>query len=135
MNDAIYISIKPQYTKLIEKKEKNYEFRNYLPKKEFKYLYVYETTPTGKLKYIMEIDNIVKYPDKIDENGIGNIDFNKGLQTKYAYHIKHVYLLDEIPLDILKNKYKFMPPQAYAYDNKYKKLTEYILNSKKTKLF
>lgn len=126
---AIYISIKPVHLRRIEQGIKNHEFRNYIPKKEFDTLYVYESYPTSSLKYIIKIDKIISYPDKIDKDGYGNIEFNQGLKTKYAYHIDKVYKLDN-PLDLktLKEKYHFTPPQGYAYDTRYQELTNYINN-------
>ena len=54
--------------------------------------------------------------------------FNKGLKnSKYAYEIKQLYELEKaIPLKELKEKYGFNPPQSYAYDVRYEKLTEDI---------
>ena len=78
MDKAIFISIKPIHLNKIVSGIKNYEFRNYIPKKDINKLYVYESYPTCSLKYILTIDKIVKYPDKIKENGYGNSDFNKG---------------------------------------------------------
>ena len=85
MKKGIFISIKPEFTKRIEIGEKNYEFRKYIPKEEFDKLYVYETVPTCSLKYILTIDKIVEYPNKIIEKGYGNNDFNNGLKkSKFA---------------------------------------------------
>lgn len=135
MKKAIFLSIKPEFTKRIENGTKNYEFRNYVPKKDFELLYVYETVPTSLLKYVITIDKIVKYPDKIKENGYGNNEFNKGLKTKYAYHISSVEkLVDPIPLKILKENFGFTAPQGYAYNERYPKLTKLINDSKKTKI-
>ena len=133
MEKGIFISIKPEYTKRIELLEKNYEFRKYLPKESFNLLYVYETYPTCSLKYILTIDNIIIYPDKIKDNGYGNDDFNNGLKkSKYAYHISKVEKLDNpIQLNILKSKYGFTAPQSYAYDSRYKELTNYIKKAPK----
>ena len=129
MNEkAIYISIKPQFTKLIESGEKNYEFRKYIPKNEINTLYVYESAPTSSLKYIIKLGKIIEFPNKIDSNGYGNKDFNNGLKkSKYAYEIKKVYKLKTpIPLMDLKYKYNFNPPQAYSYDTKYPDLTNLL---------
>lgn len=132
MKKAIFLSIKPKFTKKIEMGEKTYEFRKYYPKQEINMLYVYETAPTCQLKYIIEIGEIIKYPNKITKKGYGNDDFNNGLKkSKYAYEIKHLYGLERpISLKILREKYNFVPPQGYAYDTKYPILTEAILNSK-----
>lgn len=136
MNKGIYLSIKPEFTKRIETGEKNYEFRNYYPKQKIDILYVYETFPTCALKYIIELGDIIEYPNKITKEGYGNSDFNNGLKkSRYAYEIKHVDILEEpINLSQLRDDYDFVPPQAYAYDTKYPKLTEEINNSKAMRL-
>ena len=91
-------------------------------------MYVYESSPICELKYIVELGEIVKYPNKITKEGYGNDDFNKGLKnSKYAYEIKQLYELDKaIPLKELKEKYCFNPPQSYAYDIIYGNLTQDI---------
>ena len=80
----------------------------------------------------MSLENIVEYPNKINEIGYGNADFNNGLKkSKYAYEIKHVDLLENpINLKELKEIYNFMPPQSYAYDDRYEELTNTIKNAK-----
>ena len=136
MKKAIYLSIKPKFTRKIETGEKDHEFRKYIPKEAIDTLFVYETVPTCQLKYIIELGKIVEYPDKINERGYGNSDFNAGLkQSKYAYEIKHVYLLENpICLKELKDVYGFAPPQSYAYDDRYKKLTNDIKLAKVKRL-
>ena len=93
---------------------------------------MYETFPTCQLKYIIELRQIIEYPNKINECGYGNEEFNNGLKkSKYAYEIKHVDLLENpINLKELKEVYNFMPPQSYAYDSRYEKLTNTIKNAK-----
>ena len=132
MKKGIYLSIKPEFTKRIETGEKNYEFRKYYPKQKIDILYVYETAPTCALKYIIELGNIIEYPNKISKEGYGNSDFNDGLKkSKYAYEIKHVDILEKpITLLQLRNIYNFFPPQGYAYDERYPELTNEINNSK-----
>lgn len=136
MKNAIYISIKPKFTKKIETGEKDHEFRKYIPKEAIDTLFVYETVPTCQLKYIIQLGKIVEYPDKINELGYGNADFNEGLKkSKYAYEIKHVDLLEKpICLKELKEVYGFTPPQSYAYDNRYEKLTNDIKLAKTKRL-
>lgn len=133
---AIYISIKPEHIKRIISGIKNYEFRKYISLKEFDTMFIYVSSPICKLKYIIKISDIIKYPNKILENGYGNDDFNKGLKSaKYAYKIDRVYELDEyISLKDLKEKFNFNAPQRYAYDYRYPKLTEYLKSSKKIKI-
>ncbi len=128
MDKGIYISIKPEHIQRIVTGEKNYEFRKYLPKREFNKLYVYVTSSVSVLKYIIIVGDIIKYPDQIEEDGYGNKEFNFGNKiAKYAYQIKEVYKLDNpIELTILRNNYGFVAPQGYVYDDKYLELTEYI---------
>jgi len=130
---AIYVSIKPKYLRLICLGEKSYEFRNYLPKQPIDTLFVYETRPSGALKYIIKIEKIIEYPEKIPENGLGNHEFNcNKLQSKYAYQIKEVLRLEKpILLKELKEKYNFYPPQSYSYDQNNVKLTNYLKKAKK----
>jgi predicted transcriptional regulator len=136
MKKGIYLSIKPKFTRMIETGTKNYEFRKYYPKEEIDTLYVYETAPTCALKYIIELGNIIEYPDKIKEMGYGNEDFNKGLKkSKYAYKIKHVDLIENpISLNTLRDNFGFFAPQSYAYDARYEKLTNYIKSMKVKRL-
>jgi len=136
MKKAIYLSIKPKFAKKIETGEKNYEFRKYIPKEKIDTLFVYETTPTCKLKYIIELGDIVEYPNKLIKEGYGNYDFNNGLkESKFAYEIKHVDILtNPISLFDLKKNYGFTPPQSYAYDNTYDKLTKDINRADKIRL-
>ena len=128
MDSGIFISIKPCFTKKIESGEKNYEFRKYIPKKSINKLYVYESSPTCQIKYILYIDKIVEYPNKIDEQGYGNKDFNNGLKkSKYAYHIAKIEKLNKpLALTVLKKDYGFCAPQSFAYGSKYPKLVDYI---------
>lgn len=133
MENGIYVSINYKAALKIEEGFKNHEFRNYIPKQDFKKLYVYVTKPSCKLKYILEIDDIIHFPNKIAENGDGNYEFNNGEKKKYAYHISRVYKLEyPISLKELKEKYKFMPPQSFVYKNRYLSLTEYLEKAKKT---
>ncbi len=135
VNKGVFISIKPKYLRLIETGEKTYEFRNYYPKEKIDVLYVYESRPTCKLKYIIELGKIVEYPAKITESGIGNDEFNKGNKYKFAYQIKSLKVLEEpIDLEQLQKKYKFTPPQSYAYDTRYPELVANLLSKKYIKI-
>lgn len=135
MKKGIFISIKPKYLRRIENGEKNYEFRNYYPRQKIDVLYVYETMPTCELKYIIELGEIIEFPNKILKNGYGNKEFNEGKMSKYAYEIKSVYILkNTISLTELRKLYNFVAPQSYAYDITYKKLTSKINNMETIKL-
>ena len=132
MSDGIYVSINSTAIYKILCGIKNHEFRNYLPKSRFNLLYVYETAPTSELKYVVEIGEIVEYPNKLEANGDGNLEFNYGKKAKYAYQILKVYeLINPITLKNLKEKFDFMPPQAFAYGERYPELTSYIGKAEK----
>lgn len=133
----ILISIKPKFTSLIKEKKKNYEFRNYIPKKGVDRLWIYTSSPICSLEYVADIDNIVTYPKHILEEGVGNDEFNKGfVQSKYAYHIKHLYRL-KIPLklDKMRTEFGFTAPQSYSYLANNPKLSEFVLMQELEKIF
>lgn len=133
LSNGIYVSIKLEPISKIVQGIKNYEFRNYIPKKNFKFLYVYITAPQSQLKYVIEIGDIVKYPEKLESCGDGNRDFNMGKKSKYAYPIIKVYeLVLPVPLEILKKKFGFVPPQAFSYAETFVELTKYVSKAEKT---
>lgn len=95
-------------------------------------MYVYVTVPECRLKYVIEIGDIVQFPSQLLVNGDGNLDFNKGQKSKFAYPINKVYeLIKPIPLKELKEKFAFVPPQAFSYSTTFPKLTEYIESAEK----
>jgi len=136
INSILLLSIKPQFVKLIANKEKNYEFRRYKPKRDISTIVVYTSSPTREIRYILDIDTIIKYPQQIDENGIGNSDFNKGKKKSiYAYRIKHVYELEKsVSLSILKEKFGFNPPQRYIYGDNMPELIKFVSNINKRRI-
>ena len=134
MNDeiGIYVSINPNSTFKIVQGIKKYEFRNYIPRAKFKYLYVYVTAPKSELRYIIEIGKIVKYPNILIGDSDGVLEFNRGMKSKYAYPVIKVYeLVNPISLDELRKKYDFSAPQAFAYDSAYPTLTNCIKGMEK----
>ncbi len=132
LNNGIYVSIKQEPISKIVNGIKNHEFRNYIPKKSFKFLYVYVTAPQSQLKYVIEIGNIVKYPEQLEFDGDGNLDFNQGNKSKYAYPIiKVCELTNPISLEELKKKFDFVPPQAFSYAETYIELTKHIVTAEK----
>ena len=70
MENDIIITIKKDHSKNILKGKKTYEFRKYIPKTGIKRIWVYTGMPVGKMEYMIEIDKIIKYPEKIEEDGI-----------------------------------------------------------------
>ena len=121
MNNGIYVSIKPDPISKIRQGTKNYEFRNYAPKENFKFLYVYVSAPQSELKYVIEVGKIVKYPEKLEDYGDGNSEFNDGQKSKYAYQILKVYeLVNSLSLKELRDRFAFVPPQAFSYAKTFK---------------
>ena len=135
MSNAIFISIKPIHVNRIIEGLKEFEYRNYIPKKGFDTIFVYTTIPVAKLQYILKIDYVVEYTEKITIESHNVEEFNNGKLTKYAYHISEIHELDT-PIDLkkLKRDFLFPPPQAYAYDEKYNNLTKYIKKANKKRL-
>ncbi|HAN09348.1 MAG TPA: hypothetical protein DCP90_01910 [Clostridiales bacterium] len=134
----VIISLKPKYAKMIKDGKKNHEFRSRIPKDIPSLLLTYVTVPVAKLMYLFEVETPVVYPNKIEENGIGNVEFNKGERKgKYAYPILHMFeLVEPIPLERLKTEFGFTPPQSFAYSKKYEELMNYLnKNGKMIKIF
>lgn len=133
----VVISIKPKFVDLIKNGQKNYEFRKYIPKKGVNRLWIYTSSPIRSLEYVAEIDNIVTYPEHIIEEGFGNEDFNNGLkQSKYAYHIKHLYHFKKpLKLEQLRFEFGFTAPQSYFYLKNNQKLSEFVLTQDLERIF
>lgn len=122
------MSIKPVHVKRIKSGVKNYEFRKYVPSRGVDRLWVYTSSPVCALEYVVDIDKIVEYPDKISEEGYGNVEFNVGeKEAPYAYHIKSLYRLKKpIHLGELREKFKFTAPQSFFYLDSNVKLKKYL---------
>lgn len=50
-SDAI-LTIKPEFAKLIAKREKNYEYRKYELRETVQRIWLYETAPTSAITYV-----------------------------------------------------------------------------------
>ena len=126
----IVISLKPKFATLIEKRLKNHEFRKNVPKRMPNKIWIYVTQPVAELKYIAEVNTYVEYPRKISETGIGNMEFNIGEKTKFAYPIVKLHKLkNPISLSELKLKYGFVAPQNLAYIEKYINIKTDLVNN------
>ena len=61
-----------------------------------------------------------------------NIDNQHNVHYKYAYPIIKVYeLACPISLEELKNKFRFVPPQAFSYAETFVELTEHLSKAEK----
>mgnify|MGYP001594126032 CR=1 FL=1 len=133
----IFLSIKPNFSSLIESREKTYEFRRYKPKYSIKRIWLYVMSPDSNLKYIAEVGGALEYPNQIPENDVGNADFNKGLKvSKFAFPILHLdELVEGIPLQRLRDEFNFNPPQGYIYTDAFPKLAKYVKSCKMRRLY
>ncbi|KAH9888399.1 hypothetical protein C8Q73DRAFT_710015 [Cubamyces lactineus] len=113
----VVLSIKPEFTKLISERKKNYEYRKYKLKESVERLWLYETAPTSAITYVMETST-PKVPGEVnDPSGIGNDDFDKGLkQSKYGYPVTGLFRLKR-PLTTtqLKERFDIAVPQGWRY--------------------
>ncbi|OGC57642.1 hypothetical protein A3H26_02925 [candidate division WWE3 bacterium RIFCSPLOWO2_12_FULL_36_10] len=128
MQNEVLFSLKPKFAELIERKEKNYEFRKYTPKTLPVKIWFYVTSPVSALLYIAEVSPVIKYPTKINPNGYGNEDFNDGFKkAEYAFPIVHLYKLPlPLSLDELREDFGFTAPQGFAYMSKYPTLYKHV---------
>ena len=127
MENSIFMSIHEVHVKKIVDKIKDHEFRNYIPKKSFNRIYVYVSVPIKSLKYVLDIGEPIEYPNKINEDGVGNKEFNDNNKSKFAYPINKIYEIKEaVPLEVLKKKYGFTPPQGFAYGTRYPEIIEAV---------
>lgn len=114
MTDLL-LSIHQKHIDNIASGQKNYEFRDYRPKEDFRAIWIYATKPTGAITHVMEVDEIVQYPTKIKSEGIGNQAFNQRNKTTFAYHIDtFTELQHQISLETMR-EFDVYPPQQLRY--------------------
>ncbi len=137
MSKGIFLSIKPEYTQLIEVGEKPYELRNFNPKHDISEFYIYESAPLSQVSYIAVVGKPICHPNQIDDYGIESERFNKGISKyKKAYPIQRLYKLKSpIKLETLKSNYGFNAPQGFIYADSYPQLLNEIKNAEKTLIF
>ncbi|KAF8530018.1 hypothetical protein BU17DRAFT_35973 [Hysterangium stoloniferum] len=115
----IIISIKGEHMNNIVSRKKNHEFRKYLIPDTIERMWYafYVSSPDQTLRYVAEISRGKVRGEVKDEEGLGNTDFNQGLEeSKFAYEILHLYKVKEPPSSVdLKNNYSLSPPQRYTY--------------------
>ena len=128
MNREAIFSLKPEFAELIRCREKNHEFRKYLPKRALGKIWFYVTKPVSALVYIAEVGPVIEYPQRIGIPGVGNMDFNAGLKvSKYAFPILHLYKLKQpLPLAELQRRFGFTAPQAFVYADQYPELYDFV---------
>ncbi|MGE7843074.1 hypothetical protein ACQKNX_20075 [Lysinibacillus sp. NPDC093712] len=136
MDDCIIVSIKPKYKRLLFSKEKIHEFRNVIPKKNVKYICVYETSPIKELSYVLVVDQPIVLPNMILEDTYGKERFNSGeMNCKIAYPINNIYEFNPISLEDLKSNFDFIIPQSFIYLDSIPKLKLYLNNVEVTNIW
>ncbi|WP_066675819.1 hypothetical protein [Clostridium septicum] len=117
------ISIKPKYVEEIKSKNKRYEYRKNIFKKDIDKVYIYSTSPNkqivGYFKYSgclngtpEEIWRITKDFSGIDETSYYKYFDNK--ECAYAIKIERLHIFKE-PIDPKSRINKFVAPQSYIY--------------------
>lgn len=119
----ILLSIKPEFVFKIFTGEKRFEFRKKIPKKHFKKVFIYESSPTQNVVGWFIVSRIIKDdPDTIwdecnSKSGIEKqnyYNYCNGNQKIYALEIKEYHKFDDPinPFNLISN---FMPPQNFTY--------------------
>ncbi|KAG0641187.1 hypothetical protein HOY80DRAFT_902669 [Tuber brumale] len=114
--DVIF-AIKPEFMELIAKREKNYEYRKYQLKDTVTRIWLYTTTPTSAISYVMVTSGPKKPGEVRDSSGIGNDDFDNGKKvSKFGYPVLHLYKL-RTPLkpEAMRKVYGVSTPQGRMY--------------------
>jgi len=122
----ILLSIKPIYSERIFTGKKMVEFRKQIPKNSFKYVYVYETSPTRKIVGQFTVKNIIRGspPDLLGK--YGNLTGMKWddyfMYSSNRFVIYAIEITDAMPynppIDPFRINPKFKPPQNYYYVSK-----------------
>ncbi len=121
----VVISIKPQYVDKIISKEKTYEFRRVVFKKEVDNVIIYATAPMKKIVGSFELEEIIKdtpsnlWDNFSSESGICEKDFFSYFEGKdmgFALKVGELDILDEfIDVNLLDD---FNAPQSFMYVDK-----------------
>lgn len=121
----VLISIKPQYVEKIISKEKTYEFRRSVFKRDVSSVIIYATAPEKKIVGSFELDGIIKdTPSNLWDNfsnkaGICKKDFFdyfKGKDEGFALKVGELDILDDfIDVACLDD---FKAPQSFMYVEK-----------------
>ncbi len=120
----VLLSVKPKYVEKILDGEKKYEFRRTIFKKsEIEKVYIYSSSPVGKITATFEIERILTdEPEKIWElchkyAGISEKDFFsyfKNSDIAHAIKIGNICKFP-FPIDPYQVIENFNPPQSYYY--------------------
>lgn len=118
----VLLSIKPIFVKKIIKKEKQYEFRRNIFKKDIEHVVIYSTAPDKEIRCYFKKDQIIKdTPESLwnkyeSKSGIEKEKFFNYFQNKdegFAIKIKDLKILSE-PINVSSID-DFVAPQSFKY--------------------
>jgi predicted transcriptional regulator len=121
----VLLSIKPEYTSKIFSGEKKYEFRKQKPKRAFRRVFIYESSPSKTIVGWFSIKNILSgSPKEIWERCKygGGIEKEKfftycnGKKIIYALEIDKIFRFKS-PINPYEIYSDFYPPQNFHYLN------------------
>ncbi|KAK8065936.1 hypothetical protein PG997_012683 [Apiospora hydei] len=113
----IIVSIYGEHVKRMVERTKTHEFRSWKMPESVHRVWVYITKPASELRY-MFLMGPPKTRGEIDDDGIGNAEFNAGKKkaATYAYEVLQVYELNNpVSLETMKQYGWPTAPQKYAY--------------------
>ncbi|GAM91558.1 hypothetical protein ANO11243_096100 [Dothideomycetidae sp. 11243] len=113
----VILSIKPRFVELIVSGEKNHEYRKYKLRDSVVRLWLYETAPSSRIRYVVKTTTPKTQGQVKDPSGIGNDDFDAGLKpAKYGYPVLDIYELPSaLTAAILRRECDVSPPQRYCF--------------------
>ena len=120
MNNALVLSIYPEYVKKILSGEKRFEFRRAMPTQKITHIVIYATAPEKRIAAIAEVEKILQAsPHALWEktkyaSGISRSTFRKyfsGRTQAFAFKLGQVW---EMPQDTFLPT-SFSPPQSFLY--------------------
>ncbi|KAK7967131.1 uncharacterized protein PG986_001408 [Apiospora aurea] len=113
----IIVSIYGEHVKRMVERTKTHEFRSWKMPESVHRVWVYITKPASELRY-MFLMGPPKTRGEIDDDGIGNAEFNAGKKkaVTYAYEALQIYELNNpVSLETMKQYGWPTAPQKYAY--------------------
>lgn len=113
----IIVSIYGEHVNRMVNRTKTHEFRSWKMPESVHRVWIYITKPASELRY-MFLMGPPKTRGEIDDDGIGNIEFNQGKKkaVTYAYEVLQIYELNNpVSLETMKQHGWPTAPQKYAY--------------------
>ena len=120
MNNALVLSIYPEYVKKILSGEKRFEFRRIMPAQKITHIVIYATAPEKRVAAIAEVETVIQAtPNTLWEktkyaSGISRANFRKyfnGCKQAFAFKLGSVWAMPQDSLQTIP----FSPPQSFLY--------------------